>query len=344
MTTVRPQGARRATVKEVAALAGVSPKTVSNVLNDFEGVRPQTRERVQAAMVELDFVPNLAARGLRNGRSGIIGLALPDLSTPYSAMALQHVVEAARRAGWGVQVEETGAEPSREHELVARARDRLVDGLILNPIVLERSIVRFGSDLPPVVLIGEVEDQHVDHVGVDSRAAAADVTAFLVSSGHRRILALGTAPRAEAATAHLRLEGYRDALAAAGLDEDVRLEVHVPAWSPQAAEAAVERVVADDVRFDAVFAFTDSMAIGALRALTRAGLRVPDDVSLVGFDDVPLAASLVPSLTTVAGDYDDLAATSVRFLGERVAGATVPPRTHFIAHRIVDRESTRSRL
>ena len=104
----------RATVKDVAALAGVSPKTVSNVINGVVFVRPDTRARVEKALTELDYVPNLSARGLRNGRTGVIALALPDLATPYSAEMAHHFVEAAHERGWGIQIEETGARPERE--------------------------------------------------------------------------------------------------------------------------------------------------------------------------------------------------------------------------------------
>ncbi len=112
----------RATVKDVARRAGVSPKTVSNVMNGIVPVSGPTRLRVEQAMQELDYVPNLSARGLRNGRSGVIGLALPNLGTPFSAELAQSVVEVAHAQGWSVQIEETGSDPTREYELMSRAR------------------------------------------------------------------------------------------------------------------------------------------------------------------------------------------------------------------------------
>src|SRR6478736_4384155 len=134
-------GAVRATVKDVAARAGVSPKTVSNVINGVVFVRPETRERVERALAELDYVPNLGARGLRNGRYGLIALALPDLSTAYSAELAHHFVEEGHARGWSVQIEETAAEPTRERDLLWRARSHLVDGLVLNPVSLEVSVL-----------------------------------------------------------------------------------------------------------------------------------------------------------------------------------------------------------
>ena len=142
----------RATVRDVANLAGVSPKTVSNVINGIVPVRPETRARVEAALVELDYVPNLSARGLRNGRSGNIALALPDLSTAYSAELARWFVELAHDRGWAIQLEATGSDPHREVALVSRARTHLVDGLVLNPTQLGISVVADAASIRTVAL------------------------------------------------------------------------------------------------------------------------------------------------------------------------------------------------
>src|SRR5690606_33517427 len=181
----------RATMRDVAALAGVSTKTVSNVVSGTAFVRPETNERVEPAMLELDFVPNLSARGLRNGRTGMIAVALPDLSTAYSAELLHLIVEAAHRRGLAVQVEETASEPHRERELLSRARSHLVDGLILNPIRLEDTVVPRTDRLPPVVLIGEVEQHRTDCVLVDNQAAAGAIVQHVLAQGARRIAVIG---------------------------------------------------------------------------------------------------------------------------------------------------------
>ena len=160
-------GDMRATVKDVAKLAGVSPKTVSNVINGVVFVRPETKARVESALAELDYVPNMSARGLRNGRTGMIALALPDLLRPYSAEVVHLVVELAHERGWGVQIEQTAAEPKREFELLSKARAYLVDGLILNPVNLDDSAVTTAGPLPPLVLIGDVDQDLVSQVAID---------------------------------------------------------------------------------------------------------------------------------------------------------------------------------
>ena len=226
----------RATVKDVAARAGVSPKTVSNVMNGTFPVSPATRERVELAMTELDYVPNFSARGLRNGRTGMIALALPELNTAYSAELAHHFVHHARAQGWAIQIEETKGGPEPEHQLMLKARAQLVDGLILNPVSLETSALQPGVALPPVVVIGEVDQPIADHVWIDNVEASAAMVSYLADRGRHRIAAVGVM---ESESARLRVRGYRDGLAAAGLPYDPDLEVTTEGWGPGAAAAVI---------------------------------------------------------------------------------------------------------
>ncbi|MGP3533909.1 LacI family DNA-binding transcriptional regulator [Microbacterium sp. RD1] len=331
----------RATVKDVASLAAVSPKTVSNVLTGSVRVRPETRSRVEAAMRALDFVPNLSARRLRSGRSGTIGVALPELATEFSADLLHYLVEEAHERGFAVQVDETARSPQREQGLLSRARAHLLDGLILNPVRLEDSVIDRVDDLPPVVLIGEVEQHRTDRVLIDSRRAAADVTAHLLARGCRRIAVVGGDERPELATAtsRLRLAGFHDALARAGLQPHPAREINVP-WSMAGGAAALRELTARGVEIDAVVAFTDSLAVGVMHELARAGRRVPQDVRLSGFDDVEIARFTTPALTTVGFDRRRFAAEAVRLLAERIETGDLAPRQVTIPHRLVERDST----
>lgn len=334
--------AARPTVKDVAALAGVSPKTVSNVLTGTVAVRAATRERVEEAMRRLDFVPNLSARGLRSGRTGTIAVSLPDLSTVFSAELLHHLVEVAHERGFAVQIEETAAAPERERDLVSRAREHLVDGLVLNPIRLEDSAALRDESLPPIVLIGEVEQQRADRVLIDSRVAAREVTAHLIAQGARRIAAIGGDDRDEMATAtsRLRLAGYRDALVAAGIAPDPLLEVNLLPWGMAAGADATRTLLQRGVAFDGVVAFTDSIAMGVLSQLERAGMRVPDDVLVSGFDDVEVSRYTTPSLTTVAFDRRRFAEETLGLLQARIADRSAPPRSVTVPHELVIRRSS----
>lgn len=335
----------RATMKDVAALAGVSTKTVSNVVTGAAAVRGATRMRVEAAMRELDFVPNLSARGLRNGRSGIIALALPDLATAYSAEMVHLIVATAHDRGLAVQIEETADDPERERELLARARSHLIDGLILNPIRLEDSVLRNADRLPPVVVIGEVEQRRADHVRIDSRGAAADVTRHLLAQGATRIALIGADDDASIATAtsRLRREGVHDALRDAGITPNSALEVNRLPWSMASGAVATRTLLDRNVAFDAIIALTDSIAVGVLHALHERGIRVPDDVLVTGFDDVEISEYTSPALTTVTIDRAAFADAALTLLESRMDDREAPQRSITLAHQLQIRASSAGR-
>jgi DNA-binding LacI/PurR family transcriptional regulator len=319
----------------------VSPKTVSNVLNRTVNVRPETRARVEEAMAALDYVPNLSARGLRNGRTGMIAIALSDLQVPFFAELLHHFVNAASARGLRVQVEETGWDPRREALLLSRAREHQVDGLILNPVTRETTAVQPGIALPPMVLIGEVSLPIVDRVWMDNAAAIADLTGELIKAGHRRIALLGTADHPAAAD---RRDGYRQALRSAGIPLDPRLELASDDWSPVSAARALNAFLdSDPVPVDAVVCCTDGVAMGALLALHDHGLRVPEDVSVTGYDNINDSAITVPPLTTIDFDKARVVDTAVELLMDRIAAPGGPPRQITLPHQIVWRSSTTPR-
>lgn len=311
-------------------------------MNGIVPVSGPTRLRVEQAMAELDYVPNLSARGLRNGRSGVIALALPDLATPYSAEIAQSVVEVAHEQGWSVQIEETGSDPTREYELMSRARSNLVDGLILNPVVLDESAVKVGVSLPPVVLLGEVSQKLADRVWVDSVAAARDMTLALARTGRRRIAVLGAAGVRGSAAATLRTSGYQAALRELHIPWDDSLIIPCEKWSPDTAARALSAYLEAHPVPEALFCFTDSMAIGALSVLWKRGVRVPDDVAVAGFDDIADAKYAVPALTTVSFDKRRVASEALRLLTERMQDREGPQRVVAVDYRIVERESTSS--
>ncbi|MGO2540387.1 MAG: LacI family DNA-binding transcriptional regulator [Specibacter sp.] len=330
----------RATVKDVAARAGVSPKTVSNVVNGLIPVSERTRSRVETAIVELDYVPNLSARGLRNGRTGVIALALPDLGTPYSAELTHHIVEVAHEQGWSVQLEETGRDPGREFELVSKARANLIDGLILNPTALDESAIRVGGNLPPMVLLGEVDQNQVDHVGIDNLAAAREMTRALAQGGRRRIAVLGATAKHRTATARIRTLGYRQALAELGIERDSRLEIPCDLWTPDGSARALRQFLTTNDLPDAIFCFTDSLAIGALSVLAEAGHQVPGDILVAGFDDIDHGRFAVPALTTVSFDKRALAEEVIKLLTSRMADRRRESADVTLPYRLVARAST----
>jgi DNA-binding LacI/PurR family transcriptional regulator len=329
-------------LKDVAERAGVSVKTVSNVVNGYAHVRPETRERVERAIAELNYRPNLSARSLRTGRTGVIALAVPELDIPYFAELARHIVHAAAEHRWTVLVDQTGGDPEQERLVAAGIRDHLIDGLILSPLALTAADLATRTDGTPLVLLGErLHHGPADHVMIDNVVAAREATAHLLALGRRRIAAIGAQQTPRAASARLRLAGYFEALHDAGLPRDDTLVAPAPEWHRADGYAAMWRLLDADPPPDAVFCFNDTLALGALRALHERGLRVPDDVAVTGFDDIEDGRFATPTLTTVAPDKEEIARQAVTLLAERIGGARdAPPREVAAAHRLEIREST----
>jgi DNA-binding LacI/PurR family transcriptional regulator len=335
-----------ASLRDVAKLAGVSVKTVSNVVNDHPHVTDATRQRVLAAIGELNYRPNPAARTLRKGRSGIVGLAVPDLGIPYFSELAALVVDAAAEQSWTVLVDQTGGLLERELLISEGMRTHLLDGLIFSPIAMGRVELDRRQDDTPLVLLGErVTGGPADHVAIDNVAAARDATAHLVTLGRRRIAAIGDQRHVPAGrTAHLRLEGYRRALVEAGLPYDETLVLPAKDYHRQDGAEQMARLLELPEPPDAVLCFADLLALGALRTLAVSGRRVPADIAVVGFDDIEDGRFSTPTLTTIRPDKPRIAALAVEFLLSRMADAPGgPPREVLVDHDLVVRESSTGR-
>jgi DNA-binding LacI/PurR family transcriptional regulator len=335
----------RQRLKDVAELAGVSIKTVSNVINGYPYVGADTRARVEQAVAQLNYRPNQYAASLRSGRTGVIAVAVPELDMPYFAELARHIITAADAHNWTVLIDQTGGERERERLVVAGIRDHLIDGLIFSPLALTRRDLAARTEQTPMVLLGErVHSGPADHVAIDNVAAAAEATGHLVSLGRRRIAAIGAQRQASGVTAKLRLRGYRSTLEAAGLPFDPALVAPAAAWHRLDGARAMANLLAAGDPPDAVFCFNDPLALGAIRALTDRGYRVPDDVAVVGVDDIEDGRFAVPTLTTIAPDKPQIARLAVQLLHERLgADRTQPAREITASHTLQVRESTTGR-
>ncbi|WP_433535854.1 LacI family DNA-binding transcriptional regulator [Micromonospora sp. CA-249363] len=328
-------------LKDVAERAGVSVKTVSNVVNGYVHVRPDTRARVEEAIAELNYRPNLSARHLRKGRTGVIALAVPELDIPYFAELARHVVTAAAEYGWTVLIDQTGGRREQERVVASGITDHLIDGLIVSPLGLTAEDLA-SLDGTPMVLLGErVDHGPADRVVIDNVTAAREITDHLIRLGRRRIAAVGAQRTDEGASARLRLAGYIEALRAAGLAYDEALVASATAWHRADGAAAMRGLLTTGVRPDAVFCFNDTLALGALRALHEAGLRVPEDVAVVGFDDIEDGRFAVPTLSTVAPDKEQIARLAVELLAGRLDGdSAAPARALKASYHLEIRESS----
>lgn len=315
----------RVGLKDVAERAGVSIKTVSNVVNNYEHVTPGTREKVQRAIDELGYRPNLTARHLRKGRTGIIALAVPELGNPYFAELAGAVIDAAAEHDYTVLLDHTQGRRERELLVTQGFRARVIDGLILNPLELEPEDLADRTDDAPLVLIGERRyDLPYDHIAIDNIAAARKAVRHLLDLGRRRIAFLGARGDRPSQPAHLRLLGWQAELAAWGVTADDALVGPVEGWDRADGAAAMAALLDAGQRPDAVFAYNDLVAIGAMRVMSERGLRAPEDIAVVGFDDLTEGRYGAVTLTTVAPDKQAIARLAVESVVDRLAGEPAP--------------------
>lgn len=330
-------------MRDVAARAGVSPRTVSNVVSNYVHVSAETRRRVQSAIDELKYRPNISARSLRRGRTGIIALAVPEIAAPYFAELADLVQREAVRRGSTLLVDQTGASRARETLVLDGYHAGIIDGLILSPMALTAEDLTTQALEIPAVLLGERIDMSSGllHITIDNVAAARRATAHLLARGRRRVAAVGADLAAETVgPASRRLQGYRLALADAGVPAVPELEVVTDGWSHVSSRAAVDRLLRSGVPVDAMFCFNDVLALGAMRAVRAAGLRVPDDVAVIGWDDTAAAAYYAPTLTSVRPDKAAIARTAVDRLLAMIAGEEVTEGLVVCGADLVVRESS----
>ncbi len=326
---------RPAVMADVARLAGVSHQTVSRVVNEHASIRPETRERVVRAIAQLGYRPNTAARALVRGRSGMVGIvtASGGLFGPRSAQ--QGVGVAARAAGYAVASVDL---PDVTAEALAAAVDDLaragVEGVVVvagHDAAVDVARSRPGR-LPVVVVEGDLSRTPMS-VGVDQVAAASAAVEHLVDLGHRRVDHV--AGPADWAEARARVEGWRAAARRTGVAAPAPV---VGDWSAASGHEA-GRALAADPDVTAVFVGNDQMAVGLLHAMHEAGRAVPQEVSVVGFDDIPEAAFLAPPLTTVHQDFGGVGQQALTLLSAAIRGERLPP-VSLLPARLVVREST----
>lgn len=334
------------TIYDVARHANVSPRTVSNVVNEYTFVSATTRERVRRSIEALGYQPNLTARNLRRGRTGMVALALPEpLHIPYFSELSSLVLDEVSKRSYTAVIEQTDGDPDRERALLsANDRGRLFDGFIFSPLGLNSAEIARLSVKVPVVLLGErVRSGPFDHVAVDNIGAARCAVEHLVGLGRQRIAAIGHQPYGTGETAQLRTQGYRAALESAGLRYDKRLVVRTPQFHRGDGAQAMRVLLALSKPPDAVFCYNDLLAIGAIRTMLRAGVRVPEDIAVVGFDDIEEGQYLIPSLTTIAPDKQSIASLAVGQLFERLDGHSSRPADIEVGYQLKARESTLGR-
>lgn len=335
------RSAGRVRLQDVADLAGVSMKTVSNVVHDYEHVSLAMREKVQAAIDQLGYRPNLTARRLATGKTGMIALAIPEMDQFYFAELARNIGEEAGRKGYRILVEQTLNDVEAERAVIRDREEGLVDGVIFQPAridTLEIARLRPGT---PLVLLGEAaRPVNTDHVMIDNTRAARDGAEMLLRSGRRRIAFLATVRGDITESTHLRLVGYQEALLAAGVGLDAQLVLQSDGFELEDGVRALSSAIAAGVEFDAVICRDDLFGMAALRALSLAGRRVPSDVAVLGWDDTAVARYSTPALSSISPDKRALASTAFALLEDRMRGYDGPGRHEIVPHAVVERDTT----
>ncbi|MGJ3191712.1 LacI family DNA-binding transcriptional regulator [Paenarthrobacter nitroguajacolicus] len=322
-------------MEDVARVAGVSHQTVSRVLNNHPNVSSKTRERVEQAITELGYRRNTAARSLVTRRSQTIGVLGSEMAQYGPSHTLLGVQQAARDAGYFVSVAALReVTPETIKDAIAHFMDQGVDGIVVTvPHPGTFDVLKDITSQVPLVAVGSIGDEHLSGATVDQRQGALLAVRHLLDLGHQRIGHLsGPTDWIDAAA---RIDGWRDALTDAGLEPTTLIEGD---WSAECGYREGLKIAADR-SVSALFVANDQMALGVLRAFHEAGVHVPKDISIVGFDDQPESAYFIPPLTTVAQDFEELGQRCIGLLLDRLeSGAPGTPIT--VTPRLVVRETT----
>lgn len=336
-----------ATMRDVALLAGVSAKTVSNVVNAHPHVSESTRKKVLQAIEKLDYELNVTARNLRKGRTGLIGLALPELKLPYFAELADSVIVEAEKVGLRVLIEQTNADRDREIDVLHGQRRFMTDGLIFSPLALGMDDIHLFKVDFPLVLLGErVFGSTNDHITMSNVEAAKAATRQLIESGRRRIAVVGAHPGEVVGSAALREQGYRTALTEAGIPVDENLVRTTVLWHRSTGAEATDELIDSGKPFDAVFALNDALAMGVLHSLHAHRIEVPGDVAVIGFDNIEDTAYTRPTLSTVSPGREEIARRAIELLEMRIGEANAAPEHRrpiqrvYADFEVVLREST----
>lgn len=331
---------KRLTLDEIGKLAGVSRATVSRVVNNYPHIKPAVRERVQAIITQTGFQPNLIARSLASDRSGIIGLVIPNtprmvFTDPFFPTLIQGITQATNRLNLTLSLFLFQSKDEETRTIRSILNTSLLDGLIITADRKEDSFVpKFIEREIPFVLIGRPEtNQEIMYVDTDNVEGGYLATKHLIELGHRRIATIGAN---ENTAGDDRLEGYRRALHDCGYAYDPDL-IAFGNFSVQSGYEAMKLLI--PARPDAVFIASDTMALGALRAVREAGLNVPEDIAIVGFDDLPPAQQSDPPLTTVQHPIEQLGVNAVELLSSILNEEAAQPTHIILPSRLIIRAS-----
>ena len=324
---------------DIAKLAGVSASTVSRVVNQREYVKPEIRERVLALVRETGYVPNNAARSMVLKRTFTVGIVIPDTFNMFQRQLFSTIEHNLERSGYRTSFFFVKWEPESELRCLRRLKGEKLDGIILIHEVVHPDFYEYleRASLPVVLCTFSRDETGFPSVHVDEEDGARAATRHLIELGHRRI---GLLSGSHFSFATQRAVGYRAALDDAGIAFDEGIVVRAPSYNVDEGRDGMRRLLASAEGLTALFAETDELAIGAVRALFEAGLSVPGDISVVGFDDIDICPFLTPALTTVRQPIQDMGKKTAEIMSDLIAGEKAGTGSAVFGYELVVREST----
>lgn len=338
------EGKRAYSIAEIAAICKVSKATVSRVINNNpQGVGEETRARVLKTIQQLDYRPNALARSVATSRSGMIGVVVPDVSNFFYPKLIRGITDCMDTKGYSVIVANSDYDPEREAKQLLSMIDKRVDGILLCSGVSNKEFLsRFRKYHVPTGLVGRTFDSSLSDVSIsgDNVRGAVKSAEYLIRSGNRRIVYVEGNP--DISGSRQRMEGYRKAHEEAGLPVREELTLHGE-YSIDFGRRAAARLLEEKTEFDAIMTGSDLIAIGIVSQLLRSGVRVPEDVEVVGFDDIELASVIDPPLSTISKPHYDMAWHIADQLLKVIGGEPVPLSHTVVEPQLVLRATTRKR-
>lgn len=328
-------------IKDIANLAKVSPATVSRALSSPELVSKKTLNKVKKIIDEMGYRPNRIGASLRTRKSGNIVAIIPDITNPVNAGIIRAIEQGAQSAGYAVLLGDTQGLIERERHYADLVSSGQADGILLfcsrMPFKVDPNLP-LSSQIPPMVNANEsMNSDEIVQVAVDNVAAAKAAVDYLISQGHQRIAAI-TGPD-DVPSSNERLQGYLESLHRAGLEFDPDLQI-AGSYTVDSGVACAEKLLLLRKRPTAIFCFNDEMAIGVMKLLKKQGFLIPEDVSVMGFDDIHYAEYVTPALSTVHQPLNEIGTTCINLLLEQLRGNYVQPGRQFLPFELKLRAST----
>jgi len=324
-------------MEDVAKLANVSPSTVSRVLSGSSLVASETRKRVLEAIKILNYKPNRLGRNLRKLTSKIVMVVFPDITNPFFARIIQGAEEVARKRGYYVLLGDTRNNLELEEEFIELAKERLVDGVILATARIPREkILSLSLQVPLVLACEYLEGSWIPTVSIDNIKAAYEATEYLIKLGHKRI-AFINGPDGIILSKD-RLEGYKKACEENNIQIDQHL-IEEGDFTVESGYKIMKRFLLTSEKPTAVFAANDEMAVGAIKAVKEGGYNVPADISVIGFDDIPLCRLVDPQLSTISQPTYEIGKQAMEMLLDIIEDKSLEEKRVILPHKLIIRES-----